>query len=340
MNNKYTMKNFNKEYAMNEMNKKPNQHDDEISLKELITILLKEKKIIAIITIAAITLATIYSFVFLKTEYQNNALISIAINEKSIETPFGTFENPYDSLDEYMALVKDGNVLTMTERDLGDQHNDKDISRRIQTDIVGKDQSFSIIVKGDNPKDVRLITTTHRDNYLRYLHFDLTYKAIDYLYNKNHNEINILEKNLKDNQDVIEEINKLLLVTPKALDLNDGRNGSQEVNPAYPIFLSEIATLNIERINLLNSLDIVQKNNEVLSKELNVMEDFKEIPSQEKLNDDIYQAVKNIVTVYEEPLSESKAIKPNYKLNIAISLVLGLMLGVFVAFFKNYWQNN
>ena len=70
------------------------------------------------------------------------------------------------------------------------------------------------------------------------------------------------------------------------------------------------------------------------------MEGYKEIPSQEKLNDDIYQAVKNIVTVYQEPLSESKVIRPNRKLNIAISLVLGLIIGIFVAYFKNYWQNN
>lgn len=323
---------------MNKMNNEPRQYDDEISLKELITILLKEKKIIAIITIVAVTLAAIYSFVFLKIEYQNNVLINIAINEKSIETPFGTFENPYDSIDEYMNLVKDGNVLAMTKRDLGDKYNAKDISRGIQTDIVGKDQSFSIIIKGDNAEDVNLITKVHRDNYLRYLHYDLTYKAIDYLYNKNHNEINILEKNLEDNKNIKDKINALLEDTPKVININNSKG--QEIHPAYSIFLSEIARLDLESIHLINSLDIVHKNNEALSKELKVMESFKEIPSQEKLNDDIYHAIKNIVTVYEEPLEESRAIKPNYKLNIAISLVLGLMLGVFVAFFKNYWQNN
>ncbi|NMA49770.1 MAG: hypothetical protein GX947_08420 [Tissierellia bacterium] len=325
---------------MNEMNKKSRQNDDEISLKEIITILLKEKKIIAIITIVAVALVAIYSFIFLKIEYQNNVLINIAINEKSIETPFGTFENPYDTLDEYIALVKDESVLSMTEKDLEDKYNGIDISRRIQTDSVGKDQSFSIIVKGDNGEDVNVITKVHRDNYLQYLYFDLTYKATDYLYNKNHNEINILERDLKDNKDVIEEINKLLLVTPMTIDSNDGRSGSQEIHPAYSIFLSEIANLDIERISLLNSLDILHKNNEVLSKELKFMDSLKEIPSLEKLNDDILQAIKNIVTVYDEPVNESITIKPNYKFNIAISLVLGLMLGVFAAFFKNYWQNN
>ena len=323
---------------MNKMNNEPRQYDDEISLKELITILLKEKKIIAIITIVAVTLAAIYSFVFLKIEYQNNVLINIAINEKSIETPIGIFENPYDTLDEYMALVKDGNVLAMTESDLEDKYSSKDIANTIQTDIISKDQSFSIIVKGDNEKDVNLITNVHTDNYLRYLQFDLTYKAIDYLYNKNHNEINILEKNLEDNKNIKDKINALLEDTPKVINLNNSKG--QEIHPAYAIYLSEIANLDIERINLLNSLDIVQKSNEALSKELKAMEGYKEIPSQEKLNDDIYQAVKNVVTVYKEPLKESMFIKPNYKLNIAISLVLGLMLGVFVAFFKNYWQNN
>ena len=323
---------------MNKMNNEPRQYDDEISLKELITILLKEKKIIVIITIVAVTLAAIYSFVFLKIEYQNNVLINIAINEKSIETPIGIFENPYDTLDEYMALVKDGNVLAMTESDLEDKYSSKDIANTIQTDIISKDQSFSIIVKGDNEKDVNLITNVHTDNYLRYLQFDLTYKAIDYLYNKNHNEINILEKKIEENKNIKDKINALIEDTPKVINLNNSKG--QEIHPAYAIYLSEIANLDIERINLLNSLDIVQKSNEALSKELKAMEGYKEIPSQEKLNDDIYQVVKNVVTVYKEPLKESMFIKPNYKLNIAISLVLGLMLGVFVAFFKNYWQNN
>lgn len=322
-------------------NETPNDlkhYDDEISLKELITILLNEKKIIAIITIAAVILVAIYSFAFLKIQYQNNALINVAINEKSIETPFGIFKNPYNTLDEYMALVKDGNVLAMTESDLEDKYSSKDIANTIQTDIISKDQSFSIIVKGDNEKDVNLITNVHTDNYLRYLQFDLTYKAIDYLYNKNHNEINILEKKIEENKNIKDKINALIEDTPKVINLNNSKG--QEIHPAYAIYLSEIANLDVERNNLLNSLDIVQKSNEVLSKDLKAMEGYKEIPSQEKLNDDIYQAVKNVVTVYKEPLKESMFIKPNYKLNIAISLVLGLMLGVFVAFFKNYWQNN
>lgn len=320
-------------------NETPNDlkhYDDEISLKELITILLNEKKIIAIITIAAVILVAIYSFAFLKIQYQNNALINVAINEKSIETPFGIFENPYDTLDEYMALVKDGNVLAMTESDLEDKYSSKDIANTIQTDIISKDQSFSIIVKGDNEKDVNLITNVHTDNYLRYLQFDLTYKAIDYLYNKNHNEINILEKKIEENKNIKDKINALIEDTPKVINLNNSKG--QEIHPAYAIYLSEIANLDIERINLLNSLEIVQKNNEALSKELKSIEEFKEIPSQEKLNNDIYQSVKNIVTVNEESLMESKVIKPRYKLNIIISLVLGLMMGIFVAFFKNYWK--
>ena len=271
-----------------------NQNDNELSLKELLTILLDEKRIIAIITIVAVALSTIYSFVFLKNEYENSALISVAVKEKQIETPYGKFTNPYNSLDDYINLVSDSNVLGMTERDLSDKYNGKNFSKKIQTDIISKDQSFSIIVKGDNEEDVNLITKTHTENYLRYLQFDLAFKAIDYLYNKNHNEINILEKELENNKEIVEEIRKLLVDTPKTIDLNVGR----EIHPAYSMFLGEIASLNIERVNLLNSLDIVYKNNELLSKDLKAMEGYKEIPSQEKLNDYIYLAVKNIVTVY------------------------------------------
>ncbi|HMM70395.1 MAG TPA: Wzz/FepE/Etk N-terminal domain-containing protein, partial [Gudongella oleilytica] len=60
---------------------------DEISLRELIEALLRQKKLIAVITAAAIALAGIYSFIILKPTYEASMLLMTSnanMNNQSI----------------------------------------------------------------------------------------------------------------------------------------------------------------------------------------------------------------------------------------------------------------
>jgi capsular polysaccharide biosynthesis protein len=346
-----------------------NYNDEEISIKELISVLLKEKKLIAIITIIAVSLTALYSFFILNTEYENKTLINVEIKEtptngNSIETPYGTFENPYVKLDDYIRLVKDSKVLEMTAGDMEGTYTEGGISNRIKTEVISEGRAFAINVKGSNDEEVYSITKAHTNNYIQFLQYDLTNKAIDYLYNKNDSDINILEKKLEDNNEDMKKAQELLKNTAKTIDLENAllsqadysqfvSNGqfnsqdfkgqriiSQEVHPSYVLIANKITELDIERNNLLNSLEVAKKNVEELSKERQAMEEYKEIPSEEELNIGISQAMKNIVTISQGPLAESEEINPRYTLNFAIAIVLGLMLGVFVAFFKDYWKKS
>src|SRR5690554_2123511 len=146
----------------NENINQANFHEDEISLKELITILLNEKKLIAIITLIAVLLSAVYSLFVLKTEYQNSTLINFGMidssSESAIETPYGPFENPYKSLDEYIRLVKDPRVLEMTKNELEGKYSSRTISNKISTNIVSDNRSFEIIVKENNDEDAQNLT--------------------------------------------------------------------------------------------------------------------------------------------------------------------------------------
>lgn len=341
-----------------------NYNDDEISLKELITVLLNEKRLIAIITIIAVALSALYSFVVLKTEYENKALISVDITTETIETPYGELETPIKSLEEYIGMVKSPEILKMTEQDMDKALSYNQIANAITTEVVVTDQSFNIKIKGDDSDQAYQIAKAHTDNFIQYLQYDLANRTIHKLYNKNDSEIYNLEKKLEATSGNIEKFQELLNDTSKTIDLENALlsqadyskfivNGkfdsnafkgqriiSQAVNPSYITIDNKIVELKMERDELLNTIEVAEKNLEVLAQDKQTMEGYEEIPATEELNEGVLGAMENLVFIDQNPQPESKKITPNYKLNIAIALVLGLMLGVFAAFLKDYWKKS
>jgi len=55
--------------------------EDEISLRELIEALLKEKVLIAIITVGVLILAALYTLVVLKPVYESETMVTIDLRE-------------------------------------------------------------------------------------------------------------------------------------------------------------------------------------------------------------------------------------------------------------------
>lgn len=337
---------------------------EEISLKEIISVLLNGKKLIAIITIVVVALAGFYSFFIQYTEYENDSLINVSIKD-TVETPYGEFETPYRTLDEYTRIVKNSEVLKMTAKDMNNTYSEKRIASMINTEAITADRSFRINVKSDKLEETYQIAQAHTDNYIQYLQFDLTKKAINYLYNKSNSDINVMEKKLEKNSEDMARAKEVLKNTPKTIDLENALltqtdysqfvspNGefdsqefkgqrivSQEVHPSYEMITNRLTELEMERNDLLNYITVAKINMEELTKDKQSMEDFQEIPSPDDINIGISQAMKNLVVVSQRPQLESREITPGYKLNIAIAIVLGLMMGVFVAFFRDYWKKN
>lgn len=65
----------------------------EISLRELIQVLIDGKIVIAIITIAALILSALYSFVLASPRYESSAMLIVRFKD-SIATPYGEFHIP------------------------------------------------------------------------------------------------------------------------------------------------------------------------------------------------------------------------------------------------------
>lgn len=92
----------------------------EISLRELIQVLIDGKIVIAIITIAALILSALYSFVLASPRYESSAMLIVRFKD-SIATPYGEFHIPYKTMVEYTSLVSSPETLqrTLSQMDSG-----------------------------------------------------------------------------------------------------------------------------------------------------------------------------------------------------------------------------
>lgn len=327
---------------MDEGNKNLKNNKEEIGLNEVLSYLVKEKGIIAIITLIVITISAIYSFVLSGIEYHSKTLINILPNEHEIITPYGNFKNSNGSINDYLALSKEDKVLELTEKDMGEKYSRREISRSIKTETINENpkniQSFSIVIKGDSEEEVTRLTDSYIKNYLQYVHYDLTYRAMTHLNGINQKNIEQVQEKIKSNESIKESVEELIKATPKTIKVQEKQYTIREIHPAYIAFLGEVAKLDIEKVELLLNLDTSIRNEEVLSKEIERVEKLKENPASTDLNEALLKAVSDIVTVDEELSKEVIITKPKYLRNLTTALVLGLMIGGFVAFLKNYWK--
>lgn len=346
----------------NNESKQINYSDDEISLKDLTRVLLNEKKLIAIITIIGLFIAILYSFVGLKAEYQNNVLVSVDIDTKIIATPYGELDNPYNNLEEYMSMAKKPEVLEMTEKDMQGLLDYNEITNAIGTKVEVADQYFSIKATSDNPEQAYQLIKIHSDNFMQYVQYNLSKEAIHKLYNNNASEIHTIEKELEIIKGNIEKGKERLENIPKTIGLEnalisqadyskfvsngefdiDAFNGqrmiNQAVNPSYIAIENKIVELKMEADKLLSSIEVTEKNLEILGRDKQKMEECEEVPSIEELNEGVWGALKNLVFIAQSPQTESKKITQNPVLKVGIILILGFVLGVFLALVKNYWK--
>ena len=139
---------------------------EEISLRELIEVLLKRKKIIAVITVAAILVSGIISFQVLDSIYEAKTILMASgmngraqtqAGEQGIEELLDNMSQyPQMSIEAYKEQIKNPQILDQTIKELN--LDEQDISRLGLRDMI----TLSTI------KDTNLITISvkHKDNTL------------------------------------------------------------------------------------------------------------------------------------------------------------------------------
>jgi len=156
-------------------------YQDEISLRELIEALLRQKRLIAIITIVSVLLAGIYSFVILDPTYESRMMLMASnVNSQNTEMAVnGDVDKLLDAMtniptmnvESYRQQITTPEVLrkTIDELDLGDTYTIGGLARKIELETVKDTQLITIKVQDTDPEMAAAIVNSVGENFIEYV---------------------------------------------------------------------------------------------------------------------------------------------------------------------------
>lgn len=334
--------------------------ENEISLKELLVVLLNQRKLIGLITIAVTSLAIIFSLLMPNVyEAQSQVVFSIP---GSYGSRFGTYLFPSQNVADFIPLLDSLEVKSEVASKL-ELKNTSDINSSF---VFNEDYMYvTIKTQANTPEKAKELNDVFVSTYINRINAQYKLIAIDkFIYN---HEMNISNLNYQkeSTQSMIDEksafleildpvytLQKAVFSDPRSaalyadkfnLDLGSLSNDvvlEEFVNQKYLAIDAEIIDLKTSMINMNESL----KYSELLLKELKE-EKAQFSKSLESLNyeDDLFDeltVLKGAISQVSEAVTPDSRISPRRTLNVAIGFVLGLMFGVFIAFFKHYWTTS
>ena len=280
--------------------------EEEISLRELVEVLLKRKWLILGITAAAVAAAAVISFFVLSEVYQTQAVmkrnpaLTIQVpedlpqgeGERLIILEQGKYrdltvrgEIPMEVIQE---AVKDPEFLAMAAEESGLKIEPSSLQGRIQLENGESSGSnntantFKITALGSTPKEAKAIADGAAKALPRYL-AEITCRELE-----------------KTQQSIKESLEKIDRAASNA-ELGQGSSAQNET-------LKEIRTGLINKYEEIGIIKSIAENEYPVS----------------------------LVIPASQP---TEPIKPKKMLNITVAAVLGLMMGVFAAFFWEYWTS-
>lgn len=142
------------------------QGEDEISLKELIEALLAERMLMALCVLAFVGLSALYSFVLSDPVYESEALLSVSLTEE-IETAYGSFSLPLKTLEEYIELVDNPYVVSLSVAALGEGWTPQRYLGAVETEPITETSSFRLVARAEDPETAHQIAQVSVKNYRR-----------------------------------------------------------------------------------------------------------------------------------------------------------------------------
>lgn len=331
--------------------------ENEISLKELILILINDFKMIVTITAVFTILAIIVTFSMPKV-YQTQSQISFNIPVESVSR-FGIYKFYSQNIADYLSLLKSDEIKNEVANLL--QISSAEIVVQVDFDNVS---NYAIVkTTASNPEMAKEINDVLIETYINQLRAQYKVDAINRFINLETMNIKNQEFSLDKNKSLINELELLLedinpvIILQKAifsdpetaalyakrnkLDLSSLSNNvilEENVNQKYLELESKIVDL---KLMLINANEEIKSSNKLLI-DLSIEKD-ETLKSLDKKN---YELILNdeLDVLNSSVIQTSKAIIPVNKtspkngLNILLGFFIGLTLSVFYSFFNYYWK--
>ena len=290
--------------------------ENEISLKELILILLKGWKWIVGTTVVSMLISLLILVTMNTTTYQLN-LTGTIIKADNYDTAFGVYP---------AHMVKNMDLINLVK------------SREYLEIITNKSDAFTItptlsdageITISLNSNDPSVLTETSAsilESFENYVNYTLQNKAIEYF-------MDIHQISLDRTVVTVENNTKLIETLTQKLNSIDRLIAPDIINPEFNVFSSQRASIEFETIRL--QYEIERNNTNLVQLEKLISKDF-----------DAYKMQKEQLDVIKASINfnSSNNVQELNRFNpltlLPISIILGGMLGVFIVFFLHYWKNN
>jgi len=299
------------------------QEYEEISLRDLILILLKGWKLIVATTIVVLTIAFGFFLTLNTTTYTASTQVKLMF-KPDYPSKFGTYALPQTKTEDFLTLLKDEIFIESLSTTL---RLDSDQLKTVLTFTPINTIDFTIKVIGATSEDTNVLINTVVDSaedYINYVVSKKMFTSFDTSYNTKLIE---LEKSKTDKQRLNTYFEtELKSITPL---LNN--------NVINPVFSSLSANLVQVKANLAEIDFSIEETKDYLNEienSLNSLKSF-DIFKIENLSFD-----SQMIELSFTDINQSEIQRFNAKTLFPISLVLGVMLGVFIVFFKNYLTNS
>lgn len=332
-------------------------NNDEISLKELISIILAKWKWIVYPTVIIGVVTTMIMFFSIpRTFVASNQMVYRIPESKS--TKYGNYTLPSQAIQDYIGTITSETVLLKVINQLELNLTSEELNELITIEYDSKtEQQFAVIkTKASNPQEAKDLNDALVSTYITQIQNDYKLDALEqfiyektmYLENANFNllriQSNIIEKqSFLDSLSTVYTLQKGLFGDPKTAALYADKFNLDLSNMSDDVIIEEYLNQNFLKIE---SEIVDLKNSEINTKqsikfETQLLEELFTI-KQTKLEVEEYDSLNilygSIIVSQEAELptvSESRGVLTN---GIIVSILVA-MVSVFVVFFMHYWQS-
>ena len=299
---------------------------EEISLKELIIILLKGWKWIVSFTLITTLAAIVFTLGFKPVLYQSNSQFNIRIPD-NITTQYGTYRFPSTNVTDYTVYLTSDEVLNKVISDLDLNLSVSELRNSISFSY-DKANGVNLVNTSVTFYNTVLSAQVHQDwleSFKDILEETYQQLAIDSLIAQRESQIELLAT--EQTQIRFQLASLKTYKDTLTYDIGQSYEVSRN-NYSYMKVLDKESELNLRDYEI-SSLTILYN------------EDLDELKAISVLNqlDDKLNVLNGAITLPKNIDTPSTALDRGLALNSAIGFVLGAMLGLFVVFFLNYWKS-
>jgi len=295
---------------------------EEISLYELILMIIKGWRTIVLTTIILILLSVGVFIFFNKPTYVTQTNASLIYNQVQY-TDIGEYTFPYTKPEEFITILKNEEFI---EYIASETNLEQLMLVNSVTYNVKNSNEINISVSNSNKEMSSKILNIIKENSESFLNYYLSNEAINKLELSKTIKLKSLNKNLLDLNRIISYLENKLLETKIYLGNN--------INPEYS---SIVNVLEIRKTDK----KVLEFNINDLEEDIKLIDEFNSsiISFNDYLNSDSDLLISKLEMNFKDNKS-NETYQFNAKTLFPISGLLGIMLGVFIVFFKSYWHTN